>query len=173
MLGQDLAISGTGELTAAIGVDDESFSGLTLAQGHAQSGDHEGSIEDRTHGPANHSPAAQIQDCDQIQPALAGEDARGIGHPDLIGATHPEALESVRRDRSAMAAVSCGVTILRALPRKEALGTHQSGDPVASSWTTEHLRQARTAIGLPTACKLLPDPGTQIGAFHLPRSGLA
>ncbi len=76
-----------GELTAPIGVDDEGSSGLTLAQGHAQSGNREGSIKDRTHGPANHPPAAKVEHGDQIQPALAGEDTRGIGDPDLIAAT--------------------------------------------------------------------------------------
>ncbi len=160
MFGQDLTVSGAGELTAPIGVDDEGPSGLTLAQGHAQRGDSERSIEDRTHGPADHPPAAEIEDGDQIQPALAGEDAGGIGDPDLIGATDFEALETVRCDRSAMAAIGGGVAILRALPGKEAFGTHEPGDAIAPSWTTEHSGQARTAIGLTTARELLADPGT-------------
>jgi hypothetical protein len=138
-------------------VDDEGSSRPTLAQGHAQSGDGQWSIEDRTHGPAKHPPAAEIEDCDQIQPALAGQDARGIGDPDLVGTTNAQALETVRRDRSSMTAVGGGVTILGALPGKEAFGPHEPGDAIAPSWTTEHPGQAGTAIGLTTASKLLPD----------------
>jgi hypothetical protein len=46
MLGRELTISGAGELAAAIGVEDERLSGPTLAQGHAQSGADQWSIED-------------------------------------------------------------------------------------------------------------------------------
>jgi hypothetical protein len=138
--------------------DDEGPSRLTLAQGHAQSDDREWSIEDRTHGPADHPPAAEIQDCNQIQPALAGEDSGGIGDPDLVGTTNSEALETVRRDRSSMTAVGGGVTILGALPGKEAFGTHEPGDAIAPSWTTQDTGQARTAVGLTTTRELLTDP---------------
>jgi len=172
MLGQDLAVGGAGELTAPIGVDDESPSRLTLAQGHAHRGDREWSIEDRAHGPAEHLPAAQIEDCDQIQPALAGEDSGSIGDPDLVGTTDSEALETVRRDRSSMTAVGGGVTILGALPSKEGFGTHEPGDAIAPSGTTEHTGQVRTAIGLTTARKLLPNPSTKQAALELTRAGL-
>jgi hypothetical protein len=50
------------------------------------------------------------------------------------------------------------VTILRALPGEEALGTHEPGDAIAPPRTTEHTGRARTALGLTTAGKLLPDP---------------
>src|SRR5260370_23306699 len=172
MLGQHLAVSGAGELTARIGVDDEGSLGVTLAQGHAQSGDRQWSIEDRTHGPTDHPPAAEIEDCDQIQPALAGKDARGIGDPDLVGTADSKALDTVRRDRSSMTAVGGSVTILGALPGKEAFGTHEPGDAIAPSWTTEHTSQARTAVGLTTASKLLADTGAQEAAFDLTRPGL-
>ena len=85
MPGQDLAISGAGELTAPIGVKDEGSAGRTLAQSHVERGDREWGIEGRTHGPAHDPPAAKVQDCDQIEPALAGEHAGGIADPDLIG----------------------------------------------------------------------------------------
>ena len=100
----------------------------------------------------------EIEDCDQIQPALAGENARGIGGPDLVGTTNSEALDTVRSDRSAMTAVGGGVTILGALPGEEAFRAHEPGNAIAPSGTTEHPDQARTAIGLTTASKLLPDP---------------
>ncbi len=160
MLSQDLAISDAGELTAPIGVDDEGSFRLPLPQGHAQSGDGEWSIEERTHGPADHPSAAKVENCDQIQPALAGENAGGIGDPDLVGTMDAQAWETVGRDRSTMTAVGGGVTILRALPGKEAFGPHQPGDTIAPSWTTEHTGQARTAIGLTTARELLPDAST-------------
>ncbi len=35
-------------------------------------------------------PAANIEDCDQTEPALSGEDAGGIGDPDFIGTTDSE-----------------------------------------------------------------------------------
>ena len=96
-----------------------------------------------------------------MEPALAGEDAGGIGHPDLVGTTDSEALETVRRDRSSVTAVGGGVTILGALPGKEAFGAHEPGDAIASAGTTEDTGQARTAIGLTTARELLPDPSAK------------
>jgi hypothetical protein len=57
-----------------------------------------------------------------------------------------------------MTAVGGDVTILRALPGEEALGTHEPGDAIAPPRTTEHTGRARTALGLTTAGKLLPDP---------------
>ncbi len=158
MLGQDLAVSGAGELTTPIGVNNEGSSGLTLPQGHAQGGDGEWGIEDRTHGPADHPPAADIEDCDQIQPALAGENAGGIGDPDLVGTTDFEALETVRCDRSTMAAIGGGVTILGALAGKEAFGTHEPGDAVTPPGATERTGESRAAISLTAARELLSDP---------------
>ena len=61
------------------------FPGVALHKRHAQGGDDEARIEDLVHGPTDDAPGADIQDGDEIQPALAGEDAGGIGDPDLIG----------------------------------------------------------------------------------------
>ncbi len=95
MLSQHLAVSGAGELTAPIEVDDKGSSRAPLSQRHAQSGDGEWGIEERTHGPADRPPAAEIEDCDQIQPALAGQDAGGIGDPNLVGTLDSEAWETI------------------------------------------------------------------------------
>ena len=85
VLSEYLAIGSAGELTTAIGVDDELCRWLTSSlQGHAQSGDDELSIEDLMHGPADHTAGEDIQDRDQIQPTLAGEDAGGVGRPHLV-----------------------------------------------------------------------------------------
>jgi hypothetical protein len=49
---------------------------------------------------------------------LAGQDAGGIGRPDLVGPLDGEVLEAMRRNRSAMTAVGRRRPILGALPRK-------------------------------------------------------
>ena len=77
MLGQDLSVSRAGELSTAIGVEDKSLRGTTSAKRHAQSSDGEGGVEDLAHGPANYSPGEDIEDRDEIQPALSGEDGSG------------------------------------------------------------------------------------------------
>ena len=65
--------------------------GLTLLQCHAQRGDDQLSIEDLVHGPADNAPGEDIQDGNQIQPSLTGENAGRVGRPDLIWALHAEA----------------------------------------------------------------------------------
>ena len=105
--------------------------------------------------PAEDAPAADIQDRDQIEPTLAGQDAGGIGDPDLIRPLHGEARETVGRDRSAVAAVGGGVAILGALPRKEAFLAHETGDAVTPSGATERTGESRTAISAATAGELL------------------
>jgi hypothetical protein len=118
------------------------------------------SIEDWTHGPADHAARAQIQDRSQIQPALAGEHASGISDPDLIGPLHSEASEAVRRNGSAVTTVGCGGSILGTLSGEEPLLAHEAGNAVAPSWATQRMSQPRTSVGLPTADKLLSDPLT-------------
>ena len=124
MLSQDLAVSCTGELTAPIGVDDEGSSRLTLAQGHAQSGADQWSIKDGTHGPADDSAAKDIEDSDEIEPALSGEDASSIGNPDLIGAPNVKMSDAVRRNRSTVTALGRGRSIFGALSREDPLHSH-------------------------------------------------
>jgi hypothetical protein len=82
MLGEDLPISGAGKLRAAIGVNDEGAGGTALQKRHAQSGDDEPCVEDLVHGPANDAARVAIQNGDEVKPALGGQDASGIGHPD-------------------------------------------------------------------------------------------
>ena len=82
--------------------------GPSLEEGHAQGGADEAGIEALMHGPTHHAAGAEIEDGDQIQPALASQDAGRIGHPDLIRPMHGQALETVRRDRSAVLAVGRG-----------------------------------------------------------------
>ena len=153
MLGQDLSISGAGELSSAIGVEDTISRGRTLAKRHAQCADHQCSVEDLVHSPSNYTPGEEIQDRDQIQPALSSEDCGGIADPDLIGASNGEVVQSVRRNGSTMAAVGGSHAIFGTLTCEDALCAHDTGNAVASSRTTKHLSQPRAAIGLTTADK--------------------
>jgi hypothetical protein len=107
--------------------------------------------------PCDNPAGEQIQNRDQIQPALTGEHASGIGGPDLIKPLHGETSKVVRGDGSAVAAVSGSGTILRALPGEEPFQAHKPSDAVAPSWTTKGMSQPRAAIGLTAASKLLSD----------------
>ena len=118
-------------------------------------------IEDLAHGPTDDSPGVNIQDSDQVQPALSGQDAGGVGDPNLVWALYGEVLQSVGRDRSTVAAVGGGGTILGALSGKNPLLTHQPRNAVAPSGTAQRMSQSWTAIGLATAGKFLTDALTQ------------
>jgi hypothetical protein len=157
MLSEELAISGAGKLRAAIGVDDEGPGGPALKQRHPQSGTDEASVEDLMHGPADDAASVAVQDGDEVKPALGGQDASGIGHPDMIGTADGKVLEAIRRDRAAMSAIGRPRPVLGALPGEEPLLTHESSDAIAPAGATQSLRQPRTAIGLATADKLLPN----------------
>src|SRR6266576_3459052 len=137
MLSQKLPISGAGKLGTTIRVDDEGPGGTTLAESHAQGGNNQWSIEAWTHGPANDAAREEIQDRDQIQPTLAGEDAGRIGGPNLIGSLEDEALDAIWRDGSTVAAVGSGSSIFGTLPGEEALLAHEAGNAVATSRTAQ------------------------------------
>ena len=109
------------------------------------------------HGPADHSPAKDIQDGDQIKPALAGQYAGGIGRPDLVKLLHGKIAHTIRRDRSTVAAVGRGGAILRALPSEDALLAHEPSNAVTPSRTTKHMSESRTTVGLTATSKLLAD----------------
>ncbi len=85
----------------------EACFGASLQKGHAQSSDDEAGIKDLVHGPTNDAPAPDIQDGNEIEPALGGEDAGGIGYPGLIGSVNGEVGKPVGCDRSAVLAVGC------------------------------------------------------------------
>jgi hypothetical protein len=59
-------------------------------------------------------PGADVQDGDEVQPALAGEDAGGIGDPDLIRSSDGEVLQAVGRDWSAVVTVGRSGSVFRA-----------------------------------------------------------
>jgi hypothetical protein len=66
MLSQQLAVSGAGKLPSLIRVDDEVVRVSTLIKRHTQCADYQGSVEKLAHGPTDHSPGKEIQDCDQV-----------------------------------------------------------------------------------------------------------
>ena len=125
------------------------------------------------HGPTDNPAGEQIKDRNQIQPTLSCEHASGIGGPYLIKPLRGETSEPIRGNGSAVAAVSGSGSILRALPSVESLLAHEPGDAVASSWTTQRMRQSWAAVSLATASKFLSDALAQADVFQLARSKLA
>src|SRR6266581_8222513 len=110
-----------------------------------------------------------IQNRNEIEPALAGEDARGIGDPDLIGSLSVKLSDAVGGNRSTMTAVCGAEAIFGALPREEPLQTHQPSNAIASSRAAQRTCQSRAAVGLTTAHKLLANALAQPGVLHLAR----
>ena len=76
-------------------------------------------------------------------------------------------------DGTAVAAVSCGMSIFRALPGKETFAAHQPGNAITSARTTQNMSQAWAAVGLTTTGELLADPRSQESALDLARTGSA
>jgi hypothetical protein len=152
-------------------VEDKGASGSALTQRHAQSSADQRSIERGTHGPAHDAATKEIEHRDQIEPALTGEDASGVAHPDLIATLDAEVAEAIGRDRSAVTTVGRLHPILRALASKEPLRAHEPRDTIAPSRTTQDPSQPWAAIGLATAGKLPPDPGAQVRGLELARTG--
>ena len=171
MLGQDLAIGGAGELAAAVGVDDEGSAGLTWRKAMRKAAIVVGIPESALM--AHRLPAGcrgpRLRP-DRASPRRSGH--RSHRWPRLRWDDLLLSLETVGCNRSAVTAVGGGVPILGALPGKEVFLTHEPGDAIAPSWTTKHTGQARTAIGLTTARKLLADASAQRAALALPRPGL-
>src|SRR5947208_6444463 len=92
-----------------------------------------------------------------MQPTLTGQHCGGIADPDLIGASNSEVVQSVRRDGSAVAAISDGRSILGALSSEDPLQAHKAGNAVAPSRTTQRMSQSWAAVSLATASKFLSD----------------
>src|SRR5205814_9785032 len=84
-----------------------------------------------------------------------------------------EVVESVRRNGSSTATVGGSHSIFGALPGEDPLQTHEAGNAIASSRTTQRMRQSWAAVSLATASKFLSDPLAQADVFQLARSGVA
>lgn len=82
-------------------------------------------------------------------------------------------MQSVRRDGSAVAAISDGRSILGALSSEDPLQAHKAGNAVAPSRTTQRMSQSWAAVSLATAIKFLSDALAQADVFQLAWSGLA
>src|SRR6267378_2138990 len=79
---------------------------------------------------------------------LASEDASGVGGPNLVGSFNSKTSKSIRRDRSAVVAISRCHSVLGTLTCEEALCTHETRDAVASARAADYLSQPWAAIGL-------------------------
>ena len=66
MLGEQLTVSGTGELGSTIRMDDEVLRVLALVDSHAQSGAGQRGVEKLAYGPTDDAPAKDIQNSDQV-----------------------------------------------------------------------------------------------------------
>ena len=135
MLGEQLTVSGTGELGSTIRVDDEVLRVLALVDSHAQRCAGQNGVEKLAHRPTDDAPAKDIQNGDQVQPALSSEYAGDVSDPDLVRSSHRESTQSVWSDRSAVTAVCRERTIFGSLPSEDSLQTHEPGDAVAPSRT--------------------------------------
>ena len=78
---QELLVIRTGELRAAIRVQDHRTAIGSLPAGHHYRLDHHVPIQHRRHRPADHFVGGQAQHCTQIQPTFAGLDEDDVDHP--------------------------------------------------------------------------------------------
>src|SRR5207244_13187485 len=130
-----------GEVGVGVRGEHGGGSGTPVALRHGEGREGQWGVEDLAHGPADHSTAKDIQDGDQIEPALAGEHTGGIGRPDLVKLLHGKIAHTIRRDRSAVAAVGRGDAILGALPSEDALLSHEPSNAVTPSRTTKRMSE--------------------------------
>src|SRR5437870_9281002 len=106
-------------MPSTIGMKEEIRRRTALTQRQTQGRDDQWSIQARTHGPADNPPAKDVQDRDQIQPALASEHPRRIADPGLIATPYPQIWQTIRSNRSTMATIRRCHPILGTAPGKE------------------------------------------------------
>ena len=93
------------------------------------------------HGPADDAASEEIEYGNQIEPALASEDASRISGPDLIGAPNAKMSEAVRRNWSTVTAVGRSHSIylercranIRSLRMRRAMRLRRPGQPRAQA----------------------------------------
>src|SRR6266516_7118075 len=133
MLAEQLAVTGAGELGSAIGVDDKVLRVVALVNSHAQRRTSQSGVEKLAHRPTDDAPAKDIQNGDQVQPALSSEYAGDVSDPDLVRSSHHKSTQSVWSDRSAVTAVCRERTIFGSLPSEDSLQAHEPGDAITPS----------------------------------------
>jgi hypothetical protein len=78
---------------------DDGFLRASPSNGHPECVENDGSSQCRFHRPADDFSRVQINDDNEIKPALPGADIRDIGHPGSAGQLHSElTLQFVRRN---------------------------------------------------------------------------
>ncbi len=82
-------------------------------------------VQGLTHGPADDLAGVNIEDGDEVEPALAGRDVGQVGEPDLVGSRRLEvAGQPAGRDGIAVTAVG------RPGPSREAAPTRRAARPI-------------------------------------------
>lgn len=154
-LGQSLAVSAGGVLDAAIGVEDEAGLGLFAQKGHAQGTQDERGVDRRAHVPAHDLARAEVHDCRDKEPALAGADIGDVANPQLVGGGRRWHFgQSVGRDGMIVVALGGGDAPAAFLPAAEAFLPHEAGNAITtmeSSFLAQFHEDAGAAVGLAAA----------------------
>src|SRR6266850_2022124 len=130
---EQLRIGTDDVLAASISVMNQTGLRSPAAQRHRERIEHEFAVEQVMHRPAHHTPAEQIEQRRQIEPALPGGDERDITHPDPVGSAHLKALlQQVRNHGLALARPGRDPEAQLA-PRLDSGQPSQSCHPVASA----------------------------------------
>ena len=164
---EDLSIGSAGVLDAAIGMVDETLGRRAMPDHH-----HQGVLAQRTpqmvgHAPADDLAGRHVLDGRQVQPALVRGHIRNVRQPDRIRAIRLEgALEQVRGDAVAVAAVGRDRRPLLAPGRSKAVFPHEPGDPLAGDADAADPQfgmDARSPIALAAVLENAPDLANEVG----------
>ncbi len=166
----------TGVLDPAIGVKEQAWCRLAMAQGHVPSGLDQGGVNVLAHGPADDAAAVEVQQSGQIEPAFAGVNVGDVGDPGLIGPGGGRGLgQQIGRDGVGVPAVGGFDSEPGLWAAAELLLAHQAGDAVAAVLETvlTQLRlDARHPVSLAAGLMNLRDLRLQTLVFPSPGSGL-
>jgi hypothetical protein len=113
------------------------------------------------HGPTDDFAGEQVEDHDQVKPALAGRDIGDIGEPDLIGPVGDKGpVEQVLRHGEGMLAVGRADAKAARRPRPDAVLAHDPCDPLAADGTARGAQfgvNARCPVSFPVLRMHPPD----------------
>ena len=129
-------------------------------QGHAQRVPGQCGVQHRRRAPSDDPSGPEVDDDGEVQPALAGADGGGVGHPDVVGAGDPADGEGT-------------TAVAPAAPQAEA--GHQPGDatPAAADAVRDEVgMDAGTAVGAPAAGMAVLDGHAQRIRGHPARVGV-
>jgi hypothetical protein len=141
--------------------------GTAPLEGHEQRIDHQIGVGGGAHGPADDSPAEEVDDAGVIEPAFGGPELGDVGRPDGIGSRRCEvAADKVGGGghiRSSPAPPTTGMDTNQAFVR------HKASDPLLAAALVEAAElgvDPRCAIGGPGPPVNLGDQGGEFGVSH-------